>query len=180
MPARPLVVRAAAARRRVSRRARPALRRAAGAPRTRTRPAWLPLKRLTLLVVEDHADSREMIRQLLVSLGARVLLAEHGRMALAVLEDENPDAVLLDLLMPVMDGFAFIQHMRHDPRWGHIPVIAVTALGGHRDLLRTWEEGFDAHLTKPIGDGELLSVVQRVMVGRRRNPTRKPPRSAGA
>jgi two-component system, sensor histidine kinase len=174
------IVRAAAARRRASRRPRPALRRRAGAPGTRPQPAWLPLKRLTLLVVEDHADSREMIRRLLVSLGARVLLAEHGRMALAVLEDEHPDLILLDLLMPVMDGFAFIQHKRRDPRWGRIPVIAVTALGGHRDLLRTWEEGFDAHLTKPIGDGELLAVVQRVMGGRRRSPTRKPLGSAEA
>jgi CheY-like chemotaxis protein len=110
-----------------------------------------PLAGLRLLVVEDHPDSREYLRRLLTALGASVLVAEHGRQALYILEEtRRPHAILLDILMPVMDGFTFVERMSQEPRWARIPVVAVTALGSGRDIVRTWEAGFAGHLTKPI------------------------------
>ena len=150
-------------RRRPSRR-HPALRRAPlPAAKRRVRAAPLPLTGLTLLVVEDHRDSRELLRQMLTARGARVLLAEHGRDALALLGWEHPDAILLDLLMPVMDGFTFAEHVQAEPRWAGIPIIALTALGGDLDYQRTWAAGFAAHVTKPIDHAVLVSVIGRVM-----------------
>jgi CheY-like chemotaxis protein len=117
----------------------------------------------TLLVVEDHDDSREFLRRLLETLGAKVLVAVNGLDALAVLENRRPHAILLDLMMPVMDGYAFARRVSRDRRWAAIPVIAVTALGSTRDLLQTWEAGFAGHVTKPLGQVDLVSVVQRVL-----------------
>jgi two-component system sensor histidine kinase ChiS len=128
---------------------------------------------VTLLVVEDHADSREMLRQMLTALGARVLLAEQGAHALAILAREQPDLILLDLLMPVMDGYMFVQHVQRERRWATIPIIAVTALGDVRDYLRTWQEGLAAHLTKPVGQADLVSAIQRVLAGRRAASARR-------
>jgi CheY-like chemotaxis protein len=135
------------------------------APHTRNgRPsARRPLQGLTLLVVEDHDDSREFLRRLLEALGAKVLVAVNGLDALDVLETSRPHAILLDLMMPVMDGHAFARRVSRDRRWAGIPIIAVTALGGTRDLLQTWEAGFAGHVTKPLGQVDLMSVVQRVL-----------------
>jgi two-component system capsular synthesis sensor histidine kinase RcsC len=135
-----------------------------------------PLAAFTLLVVEDHEDSREFLRRLLRALGARVLVAANGLDALNVLQSRRPDAILLDLMMPIMDGFTFARRLSRDRRWSAIPVIAVTALGGARDLLQTWQAGFAGHLTKPVGHFDLLTVVKRALgpptAARKRSPRR--------
>jgi CheY-like chemotaxis protein len=136
---------------------------------------YRPLRGCTLLVVEDHEDSREFLRRLLEALGARVLVAENGFDALIVLEGKRPDAILLDLMMPVMDGFTFASRLSRDRRWAGIPVIAVTALGSVPDLFRSWEAGFAGHVTKPVAHSDLLIAIQRVLgspagTGRRPRP----------
>ena len=70
--------------------------------------------------------------------------------------------ILCDLLMPAMDGFAFIAAVRRDPRWRRAAVAAVSALGSDADYRRTREAGFDAHLTKPIPPDQLAGVVRAV------------------
>jgi CheY-like chemotaxis protein len=125
--------------------------------------------------VEDHADSREILEQLLRGDGALVALAEHGQEALDILDRTRPDVVLLDLLMPVMDGFALITRLRQDARWARLPVVAVTGLGGAFDYRRTFEYGFDAHMTKPIRYDELLELIRRLTARRRgTGPARRP------
>ena len=116
-----------------------------------------------MLVLEDHADSRELLRVMLEPLGARVLLAEHGRAGLRILRDETPHVILCDLLMPEMDGLAFAYHIRLDPLWCRIPIIAVTALGGDADYIRTWAHGFAAHVTKPVDQDLLVRAIGRVI-----------------
>jgi CheY-like chemotaxis protein len=131
--------------------------------RARRASASRPLSGVTLLVVEDHEDSREFLRRLLVALGARVLVAGNGLDALQVLQSRLPDAILLDLMMPVMDGFTLARRLSQDRRLSTIPVIAVTALGGARDLLQTWQAGFSGHVTKPVGHADLVIVVRRAL-----------------
>jgi CheY-like chemotaxis protein len=143
--------------------------------RQRRGPSPAPLAAFTLLVVEDHEDSREFLRRLLRALGARVLVAANGLDALNVLQSRRPDAILLDLMMPVMDGFSFARRLSQDRRWSAIPVIAVTALGSARDLLQTWQAGFAGHVTKPVGHSDLLTVVRRALGSSRGAPKR--PRS---
>ncbi|HAN45396.1 MAG TPA: hybrid sensor histidine kinase/response regulator, partial [Cyanobacteria bacterium UBA8156] len=81
----------------------------------------------TLLVVEDDASSRELVCRLLHEAGYRTRTAANGLAALESLAQEVPDAILLDLTMPEMDGFQFMEHLRQEPSLSHIPVIVLTA-----------------------------------------------------
>lgn len=137
------------------------------------RPAGAPLPRLdgtTVLVVDDDADARDVVRQMLEPLGARVVVVANGPEALALWRRAAAHIVLLDLLMPGMDGFRVIRALRDQPRGGRLPIVAMTALGTETDYYRTWEAGFDGHLTKPVEHGDLASVVQ-VLTRRRAGPS---------
>jgi CheY-like chemotaxis protein len=80
-----------------------------------------------VLVVEDEADCRERLRRTLEKDGWQVAVAENGRSALNQISDSLPAAILLDLIMPEMDGFEFMSQLRDRPEWRHIPVIVITA-----------------------------------------------------
>ncbi len=84
-------------------------------------------ERAAVLIVDDDANSREVMRRTLESSGHRVFEAHDGEQGIAALGRHVPDLVLLDLMMPVMDGFAVLEHMRGDPRLDGVPVVVVTA-----------------------------------------------------
>jgi CheY-like chemotaxis protein len=131
---------------------------------------------LTILVVEDHADSREFLRQVLEPLASRVVLAENGYEALAVLRTDSrpPDVILCDLLMPAMDGLNFARRLQQEPEWKSIPIVAVTALGQLADYIMTWTHGFQAHLTKPVDPVLLVDVVKGLVRHRSARPAPPP------
>src|SRR5262249_13753764 len=81
---------------------------------------------VTALVGGDEARARKLLRDLLVAEGVAVVEAEGGGAALRLLAEVEPDLVLLDLLMPDADGFAFVQAVRAEPRWGRLPILVVT------------------------------------------------------
>lgn len=81
----------------------------------------------SVLVVEDNTENREMITRQVTKAGWRVLEAENGRKALEVMQTEQPGVILLDLMMPEMDGFTFIRELRQHPQWRSLPVIVLTA-----------------------------------------------------
>ena len=124
------------------------------------------------MVVEDHPDSRELLRQVLEPLATRVLLAENGYEALALLRTDRrlPDVILCDLLMPAMDGLNFARRLQQEPEWRSIPIVAVTALGQLADYIMTWTHGFQAHLTKPVDPALLVNVVRKLVHGRAAAP----------
>jgi len=163
-------------------RRRRAVRPAAGTPahrvpRPESQRRSAPRRRIqgvVALVIEDHADSREMLRQMLEALGARAIVAEDGRDALRLLTAETPDVILCDLLMPELDGFGFIRELRTRPPWRAVPVLAVTALGSDTDYRRTWEAGFAGHLTKPIQASQLEAVIEAVVRASRPSPPSTP------
>lgn len=138
----------------------------------------------TVLVIEDHADSREMMRQMLEALGVRVVLAADGQQALSLLDDEDPDLIFCDLLMPWVDGFMFIERLRSHPHWKAKRIVAVTGLGYESDYQKTWEAGFDGHLLKPIEIETLIETLSRHLprrepaIARRANTARRPPGTA--
>jgi CheY-like chemotaxis protein len=116
-----------------------------------------------VLIVDDNGDARDLLRTMLHSFGASVLMAVDGEEALTVCNEQKPDLILCDLLMPVMDGITFVQRLQHNPKLARIPVIAVTALGEPDDFMRTWAEGFNAHLVKPIGFETLATQLGRTL-----------------
>lgn len=130
------------------------------------RPIW---DRLRVLVIEDHRDSRELLVQRLSYDGAHVVSAADGVDALEALRWFRPDLMLVDLGLPVMDGFRFVARARLGLS-GNVPLIAVTAHDAPDDVLATLEAGFAAHLTKPVDFDVLTATAHRVL--RRPPPTR--------
>jgi CheY-like chemotaxis protein len=120
-----------------------------------------------ILVVEDDPDARELTRVMLEQHGAWVVVAADGLEAIHLLTRLRPNAVVCDLRMPRMDGFGFVRQLRADPHWAHLPVVALTAYGADADYMRTFEQGFDAHLMKPVDDVTLASAVLRILRGPR-------------
>jgi signal transduction histidine kinase/CheY-like chemotaxis protein len=115
--------------------------------------------RYRVLVVDDNADSAETIALLLEMLGSEVKTTTDGEAALRVAEAFEPNVVLLDLGMPVMDGFEVCRGLRHEP-WGRgIFVVAMTGWGGDENRRRTRDAGFDAHLVKPIDSAALMKLL---------------------
>ena len=120
----------------------------------------MPLRGVTVLVVEDDPDSREVTGLLLQHLGASVVTVESGDRGLAAVLLHQPDLVLVDLVMPEMDGFEFARRIRSDPRYRRVRLVALTGLRDEATVLKTWSVGFDGHLTKPVTE-EGLDLLSR-------------------
>lgn len=114
-----------------------------------------------VLVVDDDADARDLLRTVLEYCGALVTVVGSAREALAVLERVTPDALVTDLAMPTHDGFWLIGEIRALPsdRGGAIPAVAITAHGETHGPDRTLAAGFQAHLSKPLDPWELCRVL---------------------
>lgn len=96
----------------------------------------------SVMVVEDNPENREMMRRQLTKAGWRVIEAENGRRALSVLQVEQPGVILLDLMMPEMNGFEFLSELRQRPQWRTIPVIVLTA----KDLTQEDRQRLDGQI----------------------------------
>ena len=126
----------------------------------------MPLKGVSALIVEDHADHRELARVLLTHLGARVDVAEDGKQGLEKIRQGCPDLVLCDLVMPEMDGYEVARQVRRIPECAHARLVALTAFRDDPAYLRSWSAGFDAHLEKPITLAKLNAIAERFLLGR--------------
>lgn len=115
---------------------------------------------MTILVADDDAISRELIRELLEPTGHMVLEAKDGRQALEMIRSRGPDLVFLDLQMPLQDGFSVIRELRKEDRFHQLPVIAVTASAMTGDRERAIAAGFDSYIAKPIDLREIEAQVE--------------------
>ncbi|HWG43152.1 MAG TPA: response regulator [Gemmataceae bacterium] len=111
----------------------------------------------SILVADDHPTNRQMLARLLAVLGHEVTMAENGRQALALLRERLFDLVLLDVVMPEMDGVAALKQIKADPRLHEVPVIMVSGLDEVGSVVRCIEEGAEDYLTKPL-DPIILSA----------------------
>ncbi|WP_167772810.1 response regulator [Ramlibacter humi] len=114
-----------------------------------------------VLVVEDNPDGLETLVALLEMLGYEAAGAKDGREAVDKAAEFRPAVVLLDLGLPVMDGYEVARTLRADPRHEGVFIAALTGWGAEGDRRRTAEAGFDAHLTKPVELGALEAVLAR-------------------
>jgi two-component system, sensor histidine kinase and response regulator len=117
----------------------------------------------TVLIVDDDTMARDVIEGLLFREGYQLDFAESGQQALAYLEKQLPDLILLDVMMPEMDGFTLCERLKASEQWRHIPIILVTALGSKEDLARGFEAGADDFLHKPVEDVELRARVRAML-----------------
>ncbi len=130
---------------------------------------WLESDKPTVLVVDDHPASRMTAVALLSVEGYRVLEADSGPAALQAVHEGNPDLILLDVMMPGMDGFEVCRRLKQDEHTRLIPVVFITALNDRRARLRGIEAGGDDFLTKPFDQLELSARVKSLVHQRRLN-----------
>lgn len=138
---------------------------------------------IRILVAEDNAVNRELLRELLESRGYTVSEACDGQEALHMIEQAQPELLLLDIGMPLLDGFAVIRRIRENPRLAALPVVAVTAYAMQGDREKILKSGFDGYLSKPLNPSSLAEELDRLLTkqdqGHREQPGRKN-RAAGA
>jgi DNA-binding response OmpR family regulator len=121
----------------------------------------------SVLVVDDDADVRTLVCELLARAGYTVSQAPDGREALRLLYDERPDLIVLDVSMPELDGWATLERIRE---LSSVPVVMLSALGAELEKVRALRGGADDYVTKPFGRQELLARVESVL---RRSPSRE-------
>ena len=117
---------------------------------------------IKVLIAEDNAVNRELLRELLELRGYTVIEACDGQEALRMIAQAQPELLLLDIGMPIMDGFAVIQRIRENPRLAKLPVVAVTAYAMRGDEERILNSGFDGYLSKPVSPSSLTEELDRV------------------
>ena len=116
-----------------------------------------------ILVVDDVPDNVEILRMRLESMGYEVVVAEDGEQGLAVAREALPDLILLDIMMPKVDGLEVVRRIKADPGLPFIPVIMVSAKASAQDVVAGLEAGGDDYLTKPIDHGALIVRVRAML-----------------
>src|SRR5258706_13521938 len=122
-----------------------------------------------ILIVEDEKTLAETLSENLADEGYDVHTAFDGEAGLALIRAELPDLIVLDIMLPILDGLSVCRIIRKDSTTSHIPIIMLTARGTEVDKIVGLESGADDYLTKPFGLGELLARIRAVM---RRAPGR--------
>ncbi len=120
----------------------------------------MPVKKTTILTADDDPQLLRLVARNLQFEGYEVLTASDGKQALELVETKSPDLVLLDVMMPRMDGFTVCQRVRE---FSSVPIIIITARGQDQDKVRGLDLGADDYLTKPFSIDELLARVRAVL-----------------
>lgn len=115
-----------------------------------------------ILAVDDEKHIVRLVQINLEKEGFAVRTATNGREALEAVAQEQPDLIVMDVMMPEMDGFAALQHLKDNPATAGIPVIMLTAKAQDADVFKGWQSGADLYLTKPFNPMELITFVKRI------------------
>lgn len=121
-----------------------------------------------ILIVDDEPDLLELVRYNLVKAGYGVVMAKSGEEALVRLSTERPDLVVLDLLLPGVDGLEVCRTLKHNPQTAAVPVLMLTAKSEEADIVTGFELGADDYLTKPFSPRVLLARVKALLRGKSR------------
>jgi DNA-binding NarL/FixJ family response regulator len=113
-----------------------------------------------LLLIDDDPNLILLVKDYLEFQGFEVITAENGREALEILREELPDLIICDVMMPEMDGYAFVEEIRKDATQGWIPVIFLSAKGQSADRVKGLNTGADVYMVKPFEPEELVAQVE--------------------
>ncbi len=119
-----------------------------------------------ILLVEDNAMNRDMLSRRLSRKGFEVVIAEDGQKGVDMTQSENPDLVLMDMSLPVVDGWEAARRLKASEETKHIPIIALTAHAMSGDREKTLEAGCDDYDTKPIELPRLLGKINALLNGK--------------
>jgi CheY-like chemotaxis protein/two-component sensor histidine kinase len=128
-----------------------------GQPAERQHP--LPSRRLRLLIVDDNQAAAEMLGMVMESRGHEIRIGSDGRQAVALAEEFRPEVVLMDLGMPIVNGYEAARQIRRQPWGSEMVLVALSGWGKEEDKRRSKEAGFDSHLVKPVETAELERLL---------------------
>jgi len=116
-----------------------------------------------ILVVEDEHPVARLIQVNLEAAGYEVRVAANGAEALTALAEELPALMVLDVVMPQLDGFEVLRHIKSDPDTADLPVVMLTARSDEQSIFQGWAEGVHCYMTKPFDPRDLLLLVERML-----------------
>ena len=116
-----------------------------------------------ILLIDDHKTVQRLLEAIVRVKGYELLYAENGQQGIAMARREQPDLVLLDVMMPEMDGFKVCRYLKEDPATSGIPVLFLTARGAEDDLETGRRAGADGFMTKPFQTMEVLNTIDRLL-----------------
>lgn len=120
---------------------------------------------MKILIVEDHPDMRELVRLILESLDYVPIVASHGKEGIEKAISQKPKLILMDIVMPMMDGWQAVRALRANPETKEIPILATTALIRPRDLTACLEAGCNGYIVKPFGRMDLQRKINELLAG---------------
>ena len=116
-----------------------------------------------ILIVEDTEDNRQIVRDLMESVGYELLEAEDGAAGVRMAAEYRPDLILMDIQLPVLDGYEASRRIKADPDLRRIPIIAVTSYALSGDEAKTREAGCDSYIAKPFSPRHLLAKINELL-----------------
>jgi len=116
-----------------------------------------------ILIVEDTEDNRQIMRDLLSSAGYTLIEAKTGEEGVSMAKEHRPDLILMDIQLPVLDGYEATRRIKQDPALTRIPIIAVTSYALAGDEAKTRAAGCDAYIAKPFSPRQLLLKVRELV-----------------
>ncbi len=113
-----------------------------------------------ILTIDDDLSQRVMIQRTLEKSGLKVLMAEDGRLGIEMAQAQKPDLILLDVVMPGLNGNEVCRRLKSDSRTKDIPVVFLTSMDTPKEVIEHYDVGGEIHLTKPINPKELISQIE--------------------
>ena len=116
-----------------------------------------------ILVVEDHEDNRQILRDLLANAGYEMIEAENGEQGLMAAAKYRPDLILMDIQLPILDGYQATRRLKADPALKAIPIIVITSYALSGDDEKAFAAGCDAYVSKPYDPIALLAIIRQYL-----------------
>lgn len=116
-----------------------------------------------VMVIDDEADTAEMFAEMMLMSGYRVIKSSGGAQAIKMIAQENPDVLILDVMMPEVSGLEILRFLKNDPYLAKIPVVVVSAKALPSDIRFGLDAGASKYLTKPVSFQELKGVIDEVL-----------------
>lgn len=116
-----------------------------------------------ILVADDEKNIAKLVKVNLERAGFEVVVASDGIETLKKVEEEKPDLIVLDIMMPRMDGITVLKKLKEKEETKSIPVVMLTVKAEDEDIFRGWQEGADSYLTKPFNPAEVVIIVQGIL-----------------
>ncbi len=123
----------------------------------------LPARKSTIMVVDDEPEIVTVVRLMLEQKGFNVRCAYSGQQVFAGLEEQKPDLIILDVMMPEMDGLEVLRRLKGAPETSSIPVVMLTALDQYENVLTGYKAGAEHYITKPFTRTQLMTGINRLL-----------------